>query len=127
MIQHHTSLDNISEVCEMQYLVVETEAMPKEDWIKTRVFCWMTSLLYFNKLLQIPFAILTKVSSCNYKTLIELFMNISPEYKQISEILNIFVKKAKYTPTRRFFKITPTSVGEPVVKGRLLKQKYLLD
>jgi radical SAM superfamily enzyme YgiQ (UPF0313 family) len=95
MISHHTSLESTEEVFEEQNLVVETESMPKEDWVKTRVFCWMTSLLYFNKLLQIPFVIITKMSSLGYKELIEVFMKTSGKYGHLSEILTFFIKKAE--------------------------------
>ena len=95
MISHHTSLDSTQEVFEMQDLVVETEAMPEKDWIKTRVFCWTTSLLYFNKLLQIPFIVIMKWCSLDCKELIEIFMNESGKYKKISEILSFFVQKAE--------------------------------
>ncbi len=95
MISHHTSLESTEEVFEEQDLVVETESMPKEDWVKTRVFCWMSSLLYFNKLLQIPFVIITKLSSLGYKELIEVFMETSGKYGKLSEILTFFIKKAE--------------------------------
>jgi len=95
MMSHHTSLDDISEATETQYLVVETNAMPKEDWVKTRVFCWMTSLVYFNKLLQIPLMMVVKESSLRLKTLIEYFMNYSNQYPEISKIVTFFANKAK--------------------------------
>lgn len=95
VFSHHTSLDDKPEVIETQNLVIGTKTMPKEDWVKTRVFCWMTSLLHFNKLLQIPFIILNKNYSLSYRELIEIFMGKSKKYPQISEILYFFTKKAK--------------------------------
>jgi hypothetical protein len=43
-----------ADVQEMQEMVIATNSMPKADWVKTRAFCWMTALLHFDKVLQIP-------------------------------------------------------------------------
>ena len=53
IINAHGSLDE-HEDQEKQLLVVGTDSMPKEDWVKTRAMTWVISLLYFDKLLQIP-------------------------------------------------------------------------
>ena len=37
---HHSSLDKTNEINETQSLVIGTSSMPKEDWVKTRVFSW---------------------------------------------------------------------------------------
>lgn len=95
IVSHHTSLDNEPEISEVQKLVIGTKTMPKKDWIKTRVFCWMISLLHFNKLLQIPFILLNKIYSVSYKELTEIFTEKSKKYRQISEILSFFTAKAK--------------------------------
>ena len=95
MISHHTSLDDIAKVNELNNLVVETDAMPKNDWIRTRVFCWLTSLLYFNKLLQIPLMMIVKECPITIKELIESFINVSNQYDQISKIVALFKNKAK--------------------------------
>lgn len=94
MISHHTSFDDVEEVSEMQKLVVETNAMPKEDWIRTRVFCWLTSLIYFNKLLQIPLMMIVKECSLRVGDLIESFLNVPNRYAEISKILMFFTNKA---------------------------------
>ena len=94
MISHHTSLDSANEVYETQNLVVETKLMPREDWVKTRVFCWMTSLLYFNKLLQIPLMMAAKISSLKFNMLIEYVIDHSLKYNEISKIITFFTKKA---------------------------------
>lgn len=86
LVLHHTSLDE--QTNEFHDLVIATDTMPKEDWVKTKVFCWMISLLYFNKLLQIPFTALG-----NIKSLVELFIN-QTEYSIISEIVGNFKRKA---------------------------------
>lgn len=94
IIPHHTRADNAAAVYEMQSLVIGTSAMSKEEWVKTRVFCWMVSLLHFNKLLQIPFIMLNKISSVSYRELTEIFT--SPDrFGKTSEILSFFDAKAK--------------------------------
>src|SRR5438105_11397259 len=53
IINVHGSLEeDIDGIAEMQQLVIATRAMPKDDWLRTRSFAWMTALLHFDKLLQ---------------------------------------------------------------------------
>jgi hypothetical protein len=68
---------------EMQELIVGTRTMPREDWVRTRAFAYMTSLLHFDKLLQIPFVICRELGTTahdgsearpRYRELIELFL-----------------------------------------------------
>ncbi len=94
LISHHTSLNGEDKNTEIQRLVVGTNAMPREEWVKTRVFCWMTSLLYFNKLLQIPFLILNTLHSVSFKELIELFISKHEECRRLSEIVSFLTRKA---------------------------------
>lgn len=61
------------EIAEYQNLVIATAAMPREDWIRARAFAWMTGLLYFDKLLQIPFILAHEVAGTGYRELFELF------------------------------------------------------
>ena len=51
---HGERIELDDDVPEVQDLVVATAAMPLADWRRTRVFCWMTALLHFDKLFQIP-------------------------------------------------------------------------
>jgi len=94
MVSHHTRVDVDNDIPETQILVVGTNTMPKQDWVKTRVFCWMTSLLHFDKLLQIPFIILNKSYFLSYRQLIEWFLIYDNEYPVISEIVSLFNEKA---------------------------------
>ena len=95
IISHHTSFDNEIEVPEIQKLVVGTNFMSEKDWLRSRVFAWMTSLLYFNKLLQIPFMLLNKIYFLSYRELTEIFMLKSYQHKEISKILKFFIEKAR--------------------------------
>jgi radical SAM superfamily enzyme YgiQ (UPF0313 family) len=93
MASHHTTVA-VDKIVEIEQLVVGTNTLSKKDWVKTRVFAWMVSLLYFDKLMQIPFIILNKVCSVSYRELIELFMISDDRYPIISEINDLFTKKA---------------------------------
>lgn len=79
---------------EKQQLVIGTRSMPKEDWVKTRVFSWMTALLHFNKLLQVPFVVLNELYDLDYRRLLTPFMNggLPPV---LTEIRRFFANKAR--------------------------------
>lgn len=70
---HGKRNESISGIEEMQDLVVATRAMPRPDWIRTRVLAWTTGLIYFNKLLQIPIMVLQGTAGLGYRELLELF------------------------------------------------------
>lgn len=88
---------NVSDgdVPEYQELCVGTKTMPKEAWVKTRAFCWMAGLLYFDKLLQIPFTVLHKIYRLSYRELVETFMDAPDgEFPALSWIQRFFIDKA---------------------------------
>ncbi|MGV8058407.1 MAG: B12-binding domain-containing radical SAM protein [Smithellaceae bacterium] len=91
---HHSSLDTAIGVKETQYLVTATRSMPAPDWVKTRVFSWLASLLHFDKLLQIPFIILHELGNISYKSVIEIFMQTDDKKSILAEILSTFENKA---------------------------------
>jgi len=92
----HASLSgSSSEVAETQSIVVATNSMPKEDWIKTRVYAWMTALLIFDKILDIPLVLAHKQGGLEYRTLIEAFSEGSlDDYPVLAEIRSFFVQQA---------------------------------
>lgn len=95
LIPHHTNLSN-EEVIETQTLVVGTDTMPKSDWIKTRVFGWLTGLLHFNKILQIPFIYLNIECKISFKDLVEIFLDCDRDsYSVVGDIVDLFFLKAK--------------------------------
>jgi len=82
-------------IAEYQNIVVGTNTMHKDDWLKCRVFGWMCSLLYFNKLLQIPFLILNKLYNVKIRDLIELFMYETNGYKLLEKNRDTLFLKAE--------------------------------
>ena len=96
IINIHGSLSNKEEVQEVQQLVISTSSMPKKDWIKTRVICWMTALIHFNKLLQIPLLVIHKVCDIPFYEMISAFMDVDPKSMPIlSGINKLFENEAK--------------------------------
>ncbi len=97
IINVHGSLyESKEEIYETQLLVVGTNAMPKEDWVKTRAFAWMTALLHFDKLLQIPLILIHEICPISYRELLELFSaDLGPAFPIFSEIQSFFKDKAR--------------------------------
>lgn len=97
VINLHGSLEKTEEIMETQHLVVGTHTMPKRDWVRARAFSWMTGLLHFNKLLQIPFIILHTYYSIRFRDLLEIFAPSSNEKSAspiLSELYSFFFNKA---------------------------------
>ena len=46
---------------ETQELIIGTRTMPRADWVRARAFAYMTSLLHFDKLLQVPLVLCHEV------------------------------------------------------------------
>ncbi|MFC2070208.1 B12-binding domain-containing radical SAM protein, partial [Chloroflexota bacterium] len=113
MVSHHTTLDDSNAIVEVEHLVVGTKTMPKEDWARLRVFCWMISLLHFNKLLQIPLILLNKSCALSYREMVEIFLVDNKDTPLISEILSLLNDKAmaiqsgnnEYIPSREWLNI----------------------
>lgn len=58
LMNGHGAPPRPGDVIETQELVVATATMPPAQWRKTRIFSSTTSLLYFNKILQLPLVLL---------------------------------------------------------------------
>jgi radical SAM superfamily enzyme YgiQ (UPF0313 family) len=83
------------DIVEMQDLVVATKSMPLDQWRKVRAFSWMTGLLHFNKLLQIPMIMLNRQTGIHYHELIEMFMEVdTAQFPLIGEIRDFFLERA---------------------------------
>lgn len=98
IVTNHTSLFNKEDEStqELQQLTVATDSMPSGDWVKTRAYCYMVSLLYFDKILQIPLIISKQLSKIKYREFFEAFTSadILKNYPTLSMIYNFFVNKA---------------------------------
>lgn len=99
IINFHGSLDEEIDdpsIREKQVLVVGTNSMPKEDWCKTRAYCWMAALLHFDKILQMPIVLVHSLTDISYKDIFGIFMDehYTSKYPTLNEIRQFFVDKA---------------------------------
>lgn len=96
VVNIHGCLDDEDEIFEEQQLVIATNSMPRDQWVRTRAFCWMTALLYFDKVFQIPLTVLHESCEANYRELIELFSegNLA-EYPILAEVRSFFLEQAR--------------------------------
>jgi radical SAM superfamily enzyme YgiQ (UPF0313 family) len=93
---HGTPDDLDDDVLETQELVVATHSMPREDWRRAFAFSWMTALLHFDKLMQIPFIMAYAMTGVSYRDMIEAFLETdSADYPTISEISDFFLSEAQ--------------------------------
>ena len=92
----HSSLEEEDEVAEYLDLVVATDRMPPAEWVRAKVFAWMTDFLYFDRVLQIPLVLLRELGASGYRDMLEAFCAAKPErYPVIAEIVTMFAAKAK--------------------------------
>lgn len=98
IVTNHSYLFNEKDdfVQELQQLIVATDSMPLEDWVRTRAYCYMVSLLYFDKILQIPLTISKQLNKIKLKEFFAAFT--SEEFLKNCSTLNaiykFFVNKA---------------------------------
>lgn len=93
---HGEHIELEDDVDEEQDLVVCTDTMTRDDWCRTRVFCWMTALLHFDKLFQLPLILAHQISGIAYQDMIEAFLDADPvEYPTIAWISDLFWKEAR--------------------------------
>jgi hypothetical protein len=93
---HGERVELDDDVPEVQDLVVATAAMPEGDWRRTRVFCWMTALLHFDKLFQIPLIVAHGISGISYRDIIEAFMAVeASRFPLLAEINAFFHNEAR--------------------------------
>jgi len=85
------------ELFEEQKLVVATNSMPIEDWIRAKAFSWTALLLYFNRLLTIPLIVLHNAYGMKYQELLTIFSDSKfdkKEYPILSGMQTFFQEKA---------------------------------
>jgi hypothetical protein len=93
---HGTLCESDDDVAEIQELVVGTHTMPPAEWVRTRVFCWITALLHFDKLFQLPLIVAHELGGLGYRELIELFTESDlGEFPVLAEMRAFFVEKAR--------------------------------
>ncbi|MBI3513721.1 MAG: cobalamin B12-binding domain-containing protein [Proteobacteria bacterium] len=92
----HGSLEvDADGIYETQDLVIATHAMPLADWRRARTYGWMSALLHFDKLMQIPFIVAHEISGISYRQMIEAFMNeAADDYPLLRGIRDLMLEAA---------------------------------
>lgn len=95
---HGNLNDREDEVPEIQRLVVATKSMPREDWVRVRTFAWMTALLHFDKVMQIPLIVAHEHFGAKYRDLLEIFSEgrfDAEKFPTLASVRQFFLDKAR--------------------------------
>jgi radical SAM superfamily enzyme YgiQ (UPF0313 family) len=93
---HGERVELDDDVPEVQELIIATASTPLADWRRTRNFWWMTALLHFDKLFQIPLILAHGISGIAYRDMIEAFIAADPKrYPLIAEINAFFESESQ--------------------------------
>lgn len=88
-----------NDVPELEDIVIATASMPREDWIRARVFSWVSGFLHFSKIFQIPLVLMHELAGVSYRELIELLsegnFGSSDEFPILDKIRRFFLDKAR--------------------------------
>ncbi len=134
MINTHGSLDEwIDNIYEKQHIAVSTSTLSREEWVLCRTFSFMTALLHFDKLLQIPMIITYTKYGIRYKDIIKAMLKASTPV--LSEIVQFFINKsrdiqeggAEYCKSKEWLGIwwpADEYMFIKIVRGRLLSKFY---
>ncbi len=83
------------DVPETQDLVISTYSLSPEDWRRSRAVAWMSALLHFDKILQIPIILLHETAGVRYRDIFERFMQAdSKDYPRLAAIRDFFIEEA---------------------------------
>jgi hypothetical protein len=92
---HGSRAESEEEIYENQILVIATDSMPRQDWVRTRVYGWTVALLHFDKTLQIPSVLLHEVCSLSYLEIAEAITEGSLDsYPVLQGVRSFFVEHA---------------------------------
>ncbi len=93
---HGERVELDDDVPEIQQLVIATASMPRADWRRTRAFCWITALLHFDKLFQIPLITAHELADVPYREMLEAFLDVDGKaYPLLGEIRDFFIDEAQ--------------------------------
>ncbi len=96
VVMTDTSPADEEEVKEFQEIVVATDSMPREDWVKAKIFGWFVDLLYFDRLLIIPLVLMHELYSVSYREMIEAFCQAnSVNHPDLHVVASLFEEKAR--------------------------------
>lgn len=88
-----------NDIPEFEEVVIATKALPREDWLRVRVFSWMADFIHFSKILQIPIILTHELTGLSYRSLIELLsegeFGDPTCFPILEKIRNFFLNKAR--------------------------------
>lgn len=93
---HGEKLKIGDDVDEYQDLVVSTNTMSRNDWIKTRAFAWWVAFLHFNKIFQIPILFLRNYFNLSYKKIFNSFINPDKRFITLKNCNTFFENQASF-------------------------------
>ena len=82
------------DVDELQTLIIATNSMPHDMWIRTRVFSWAMNFFYFNKILQIPIIITSINTNKGIVDIIEELIMNRVNKSTLHNIISLFEMEA---------------------------------
>ncbi|MCP9882397.1 hypothetical protein KBY65_07875 [Cyanobium sp. Alchichica 3B3-8F6] len=97
IVNMHGSLnEEESAVQEEQELVIETSSLPANEWCEIRAISWMVGFLYFDKIAQIPIAVVNGGMGLPFKTIISglEILNLK-DYPVLSGVYSRMIEEAK--------------------------------
>ncbi len=84
------------DVPEYQKLVVATNTMDSNSWRRARMFAWMSSFLYFDKIFQIPIMLAMETSNVEFSSIVRGFLDVDGnEFPVLTKIKKFFLSEAK--------------------------------
>ena len=91
IVNPHGSLDEDPKdgIKEKQELVISTNSLSKENWIKTRLYASVSEFFYFNKVLQIPIMFKSILEEKSYRNIFEELMALenNEEFPIIASVI----------------------------------------
>jgi len=94
-ITAHTSIKKKGTyIPEYENLVTSTSTMQSDSWVATRVFCWVVSFYYFDKVLQKPIDLLNNKYGIPYADIFSVLEGVSSNYKTLKSIIDRFKHSA---------------------------------
>jgi hypothetical protein len=74
----HLRVGEVDEIPEFMDVVIATNTMDRESWVRAKTFGWLTDALYFDRLMQLPLLLLGSEAGIPLRRLIELFAEADP-------------------------------------------------
>jgi radical SAM superfamily enzyme YgiQ (UPF0313 family) len=93
---HDVIIQDDWEVPEYLDLVVTTDAMPRDDWRRAKVFAWLADFAYFDRVLQIPLLLLHRRHGWPVHEMLEALVEADPEmYPTVAALMAALEDKAR--------------------------------